>query len=425
MQSGALDTDGLPAEDSSGCRLQMNERRKMASMRALFMYTAWVFGLTTCSGISEAQNGAPSKPPMVLSGFGSFYVDGHMIKVGDKAEISGQMYTEFMIPAKRTHPYPIIMVHGGLRTGTNFTGTPDGREGWAQFFVRNGYAVYVVDQPGRGRSAWNETYGPAEMANATGVLKRYVDEEKYQLWPQARLHTQWPGGTTMDDPAVMQLSASQAYEIKDFHTQQVLNRESLIALVDKIGPSIILAHSQAGAFLWPVADARPDKIKAILGIEPNGPPVHAVDLVGAPEWFKYDPKISLAFGISDVPLTYSPPVRTASDLSFVQQAKADSPDLVRCYAQVEPARQLPNLEKMPILILTTEASYHAPYDHCTVRYLQQAGVRPTFIRLADIGIHGNSHVMMLEKNSDQIAGVILQWLEEKLGGAEQTSRQDK
>ena len=49
---------------------------------------------------------------------------------------------------------------------------------------------------------------------------------------------------------------------------------------------------------------------------------------------------------------------------------------------------------MPILVLTSEASYHAPYDHCTVKYLQQAGVKPTFIRLADLGIKGNSHVMM-------------------------------
>ena len=46
------------------------------------------------------------------------------------------------------------MVHGGSMSGTNFTGTPDGREGWAQYFVRRGYAVYVVDQPGRARSGF-------------------------------------------------------------------------------------------------------------------------------------------------------------------------------------------------------------------------------------------------------------------------------
>ena len=44
------------------------------------------------------------------------------------------------------------MIHGNWQTGTNFTGTPDGREGWAQYFLRHGYAVYVVDQVARGRS---------------------------------------------------------------------------------------------------------------------------------------------------------------------------------------------------------------------------------------------------------------------------------
>ena len=57
-----------------------------------------------------------------------------------------------------------------------------------------------------------------------------------------------------------------------------------------------------------------------------------------------------------------------------------------------------------------EASYHAPYDHCTVAYLPQAGVQDTFIRLADVGIRGNGHMMMLEKNTDDIARVIEQWV---------------
>jgi hypothetical protein len=82
--------------------------------------------------------------------------------------------------------------------------------------------------------------------------------------------------------------------------------------------------------------------------------------------------------------------------------------------QASPARLLPNLTKLPILILTAEASYHAPYDHCTVKYLEQAGVRPTYIKLADRGIHGNGHMMMLEKNNLEISAVISDWLTERL-----------
>jgi len=44
------------------------------------------------------------------------------------------------------------------------------------------------------------------------------------------------------------------------------------ALLDRIGPAILLTHSQAGQFGWILADARPSKVKAIIAIEPMGPP---------------------------------------------------------------------------------------------------------------------------------------------------------
>ena len=66
--------------------------------------------------------------------------------------------------------------------------------------------------------------------------------------------------------------------------------------------------------------------------------------------------------------------------------------------------------------MTSEASYHAPYDHCTVKYLHQAGVRASWIKLADRGVHGNSHVMMMEKNSKQIAQIIIAWADKAIPG---------
>jgi len=392
---------------------------KQDRIRQVDFRPAWKRVLSAALGIGLLLWGATAahaaeQPPLVIAKEGWLYAGGRLITVSGKQYMTGQMYAEYQIPAKRTHPYPIIMVHGGTMSGVNYTGTPDGREGWAQYFVRQGYAVYVVDQAGRGRSRYMaESYGPATQPESDNSLSRFVAQEKYNLWPQAHLHTQWPGTGTPDDPAAQQLIASQLPAIQDFHEQQELNRDGLLALAGKIGPSILLVHSQAGAFGWPVADARPDLIKAILAIEPNGPPAHGVEFTGAPDYFQYG-GLALPYGITGVPLTYSPPVPDASELVFVQQDKADGTSLVRCYAQKEPARLLPNLQKMPILVLTSEASYHAPYDHCTVKYLQQSGVHPTFIRLADIGIHGNSHVMMLEKNNREIAGVIARWLDEAL-----------
>jgi len=72
--------------------------------------------------------------------------------------------------------------------------------------------------------------------------------------------------------------------------------------------------------------------------------------------------------------------------------------------------------------MTSEASFYASYNHCTVEYLEQAGVRPTHIRLADIGIRGNGHMMMMEKNSDQVAGVVADWLDKTLAATEAAAR---
>jgi hypothetical protein len=97
-------------------------------------------------------------------------------------------------------------------------------------------------------------------------------------------------------------------------------------------------------------------------------------------------------------------------LEFVQEETAQAPDLARCWRQKEPARKLRNLA-MPIMILEAEASFYAGYDHCNVQYLEQAGVAVDFIKLVERGISGNGHMMMMEKNSADIAAVIGEWFD--------------
>jgi pimeloyl-ACP methyl ester carboxylesterase len=87
---------------------------------------------------------------------------------------------------------------------------------------------------------------------------------------------------------------------------------------------------------------------------------------------------------------------------------------VRCWLQGAPARQLPNLQGIPILIIVSEASYHAPYDYCTSRYLAQAGVKHDFVSLPEAGIRGNGHMMMLEKNNFEIAAFLEGWVRKNL-----------
>jgi pimeloyl-ACP methyl ester carboxylesterase len=358
---------------------------------------------------------AEETPPLNLARDGYFYVGGKPTKIDGHTYMVGQMYVEMRIPAQQMHPYPIVFLHGGTRAGTNWSGTVDGREGWAQYFARRGYAVYVVDQPGRGRSAYNlDAYGPPRFADTESAQKRYLQQAKHKLWPQAHLHTQWPDSGDIDEPATQQIIASFLPEIP-FAKQQAITHDAMLALADKIGPFIVLMHSQGGPIGWAIADARPDLVKAIVAVEPNGPPGRSVEFVGAPDWFKDAPS-GPAYGLSSLPLTYDPPVKNGNELKWVRDAKPEGPDLVTCWRQAEPAHRLPNLQKMPIVFVTAEASYHAPYDHCTVRFLEQAGVKVTWLKLAELGIKGNSHNMMQEKNSNEIAAVIHQWLEQAVPG---------
>jgi pimeloyl-ACP methyl ester carboxylesterase len=354
---------------------------------------------------------AQERGPLVLAKSSYLFVGGRIDPSIEGSPMVGQMYVEYMIPQRLLHPYPVVMVHGGNQTGTNFTGTPDGREGWAQYFVRRGYAVYVVDQVARGRSPyWSQVYGPLPPSRLSFVEQRFVAPEQTPMWPQAHLHNQFPGDGIPGDPSFDQFYAAQFPSIASFPQQQQLNRDALVALLDKIGPAILLTHSQSGAFGWPVADARPDLVKAILAVEPSGPPVHDIENLGAPDWFK-DAERTKISGLGDIPITYDPPMPPDQKLEFVRAPAPARPDLVRCWRQRDPARRLPNLAKIPVLIVTSQASYHAPYDDCTAAYLTQAGVPVRHVHLADLDILGNGHMMMIEKNNQAIAGVMLDWLE--------------
>ena len=116
--------------------------------RALIMALVLSLGAT-----ARVAGQAPHPEPLSIARQGYLFAGGKYSTVNDRRVMSGQLYTKFQIPSKQTPPWPIVMIHGGAQSGTNFTGTPDGREGWAQFFLRHGYSVYVVDQPGRGRAA--------------------------------------------------------------------------------------------------------------------------------------------------------------------------------------------------------------------------------------------------------------------------------
>ncbi len=369
-----------------------------------------VLAMVTTAGCASSPGGK-----LNLAEQGYFFVGGKYVtnKAGQQIRVN-QMYVQYQIPAERKHPYPVVMWHGGGQTGTNFMGTPDGREGWADYFLKQGYAVYIVDQPGRARSGFfPEVYGRTRTPATQYMSDRFTAPKRANLYPQSQLHTQWPGTGAAGDPTFDQFFSSQVEDIADVTIIEQLNREAGIALLDKIGPTILLTHSQSGPFGWVLANDRPKLVKGILAIEPNGPPLYETAYAPAPELYKDGP-LGRAWGVTRGAIQFQPAAATAKDLNLVQQRNPDAPNLVRCWLQPEPARQLPNLRGVPILIVVSEASYHAPYDHCTAKFLSQAGVSNHFVRLESLGIRGNGHMMMLEKNNLEIAAFLVKWSRENI-----------
>ena len=130
--------------------------------------------------------------------------------------------------------------------------------------------------------------------------------------------------------------------------------KAYVALVDKVCPCVLLLHSQGGAFGFKVAEQRPDKVKAIVAIESA----------------------------------------TAGTLA-----------------------NAPKLKDVPVLMVfgdyVDEHPRWSTFKKIDMEYgnaIKAAGGKVDWINLPDIGIKGNSHMLMQDKNNDQIAEVIQKWL---------------
>ena len=128
-----------------------------------------------------------------------------------------------------------------------------------------------------------------------------------------------------------------------------------VALVDKVCPCVLLLHSQGGAFGFKVAEQRSDKIKAIVAVESA-----SAGNVGKAAALKNRPTL-LLFG------------------DYVDQHPR-----------------------------------WATYKKIDLEYaaaIRAGGGTVDVINLPDIGIKGNSHMLMQDKNSLQIADLLLGWID--------------
>ena len=213
--------------------------------------------------------------PLELQDEGSFFVNGQLTQSTHPGTAVGgisqpgtitvnQMYVQYRIPKTVSGP-AIVMVHGSGHTGATYETTPDGREGWATYFARKGFPVYVVDHSGRGRSGFNPTAINRARAEANAALLPDI-----QIAPRERAWYFFRIGATYPTPFPGAQFPVEAFD--QYTAQLVPNAEATLpgagantvqalgALLDKIGPAVVMVHSQSGAYGMDLVRARAAKM---------------------------------------------------------------------------------------------------------------------------------------------------------------------
>ena len=317
-----------------------------------------------------AQNAAP----IVLRDMGSFHIGGRYIELngqpisemvfspgGEPVQFDPngkyqveQMYAQYFLVQNRRGKLPLLMWHGGGLSGVTYETKPDGSPGWLNYFLRQGWDTYISDAMERGRSGWTDRFKGDPVFLPLG-----------DPWERFRVG---PIGSWNDDKAKRVTYPGvqfpiDAYEqfMKQGVPRWVTTDEQIIAayieLVDKVCPCVVLVHSQAGAFGFKVAEARPDKVKALVAFEPSG--------IGDKE------KVA---ALKNIPIAviYGDNAKDHPRWGKIRQNVAGYADAIR-----------------------------------------GGGGSVDLIDLPDVGIKGNTHMAMMDRNSDQVAEVIQKWFERK------------
>jgi pimeloyl-ACP methyl ester carboxylesterase len=325
----------------------------------------------SAAGVAPA---AAAEEDIVLRGMGSFHVGGRVAEISGKPvreivrqpggpltklDPNGQymveqMYVQYFLPRNRKGRLPLLMWHGGGLTGVTYESTPDGREGWLNLFVRKGWDVYVSDAVERGRAG----FAPPEVWPSEPTFLTYQDPfERFRIGDGA--------GSWNADPAKRRVLPGSQFPVEayDNYMKQSVPRwlatddaivAAYLALVDKVCPCILLLHSQGGAFGFKVAEQRPDKVKAIVAVESA----------------------------------------TAGNIGKAAALKS-TPTLMLFGDYVDEHPRWSTFKKI---------------DTEYANAIRAAGGTVDWINLPEIGIKGNSHMLMQDKNNAEIADVIQKWL---------------
>jgi pimeloyl-ACP methyl ester carboxylesterase len=293
--------------------------------------------------------------------------------------VTDGMFVQYLLPARRRHDYPIVMIHGGGGQGTDWMETPDGRDGWADYFVADGWDVYVVDRPGHGRSQSHAGCGNGSVgAGNTAIISRLAASDS----------SVWPGGEpTVTNDAVIGWTASSATAP---YCGDEITAEKISVLLDEIGPAILLAHSAGGGSTFRVPDLNAAKVVGIVAFEAAGSnPVAGGFGGGLPPIANWELKPPLPAGFSAV-------------------------DRNGCAMQGDNPSQLVNYADIPIVLVGSELGLNSGRETlaCQAAVWRQAGVDATAVYLPDRGLEGGGHFAMAQLDTADYAEVFIDLAEQ-------------
>ncbi|KAF7557649.1 hypothetical protein G7Z17_g561 [Cylindrodendrum hubeiense] len=338
-----------------------------------------------------------------------FYIGGESAQGTSGTITINQLYVEKLTPTGSwIQKHPLVFFHGGGLSGSTWLNTPDHREGWASYFTKKGYVVYLVDNIAIGRSSENHIANFTMVSGSATetVMKYFTAPEDYNTYPQAKLHTQWPGTGVDGDAIYDQFKKSLIPLTTNFVNQENTLRAAGCELLSLLGETaFLISHSLGSRNPLLLSNDCPEYIAGNINLEAATSPFwsYAEGLGG----YAGSP-----WGLTYTPVDYYPAISSSSELEY-ESVGNETLAHRNCYLQKEPARTLPKINKVPYLLLTGEASVHVTYDHCVIDFLKQAGGSPEWIKLADKGIHGNGHFLHVEKNNLQIAALAEAWIQKK------------
>ena len=352
---------------------------------------------------TQAEDREPKKghgEPITVVEQGSFFVGGTEVTAPGKFDPTvrttsdaGQsfpidhMYVQYQIP-QNPRRYPLVMIHGANSTGTIWESTPDGREGYQTIFLRRGFAVYIVDFPRRGRAGFPSFNGTLGALLDRQVIPNGTNRKGDQtLFIGLRLGPEFMEyfpNTQFPKPGLDQFFKESIPGVVDNENAVVA---ALAALLERIGPAILVSHSQSGRFAY-LAAIRSPNVKGIVDYEGSDQPFpvgQAPAPLPAYDGFLVGPGAS-------VPLE-----------DFLKLTKIPIQIVVGDNIPSSP-QPIPQLETPRIRLI---------FKKHFVETVNRYGGDASLLRLPDVGIYGNTHVAFSDLNNLEVADLMSEFLNEK------------